>query len=60
MCRLCGIETESVEHVVNVCQEITRTIQVEDIFTTDFVELREVAQRCLEFDQKVDDIVSEN
>ena len=62
MCRLCGAETESVEHVVNLCPEITRTTQIEHIFTTNCKELREVAERCLEFDQKIDDQsnVSEN
>ena len=62
MCRLCGTETESVEHVVNLCPEITRTTQIEHIFTTNCKELREVAERCLKFDQKIDDQsnVSEN
>ena len=49
-------------YAFKVCPEITRTTQIEHIFTTKSKELREVAERCLEFDQKIDDQsnVSEN
>ena len=54
-CRLCGTEAETVEHVTNRCPEITRTFHIQDVFTTNGEEVREVAQRCLQFDHKVDD-----
>ena len=54
-CRLCQNEVETVEHVVNGCPEVTRTGQIENIFTTDCEILKEVAKRCVEFDSKVED-----
>ena len=54
-CRLCRTEPETPEHVVNRCPEINRSNQVTDIFTTNCEELKKVAERCIEFDSKVDD-----
>ena len=55
-CRLCGSDLETVEHVVNDCPEISRAGPIEDIFTTDCEILKVVAERCLEFDSKVEEV----
>ena len=55
-CRLCGSDLETVEHVVNDCPEISRVGPIEDIFTTDCEILKVVAERCLEFDSKVEEV----
>ena len=54
-CRLCQQDTETVEHVVNVCPQIERTHQIKNIFTNKCEELSEIAKRCILFDTKVDD-----
>ena len=33
-CRLCGKEEETVDHIVNRCETITRTGVVSDVFST--------------------------
>ena len=53
-CRLCQAGEETVEHIVNECPKISRTVHVANIYTTDCEELRIIAKRCLEFDAKVD------
>ena len=52
-CRLCPGGTETVDHVVNYCAEISHP-QYISVFTTDIDELREIARRCIDFDDKLD------
>ena len=54
-CRLCGDESETVDHVINHCTQ-TGSSEYIDIFTTDVIELEEIARRCVEFDNKIDKI----
>ena len=54
-CRLCHCECETLEHVVNVCPEVNRSSPIPNIYTADYEIQREVAQRCLEFDSKVEE-----
>lgn len=53
-CRLCGINPETVEHVVNVCPKIERTHQIDNVYTTNCEELAEIANRCIRFDSNVE------
>ena len=53
LCRLCNTEDETVEHVVNNCKELERTRQIDNIFTTECGELKEMAVRCIAFDDKL-------
>ena len=54
-CRLCGINDESVHHVVNECPLIHRE-NVMDPYSDNCDELLEVSNRCLKFDEKVEEI----
>ena len=54
-CRLCGYEDESISHVVNKCERIKRTDEIPDVFTKDCTQLREIAQRCITFEELVNE-----
>ena len=60
LCRLCHAEDETVEHVVNNCNELERTRQIDNIFTTECGELKEMAVRCIAFDDKLEEINTSN
>ena len=56
VCRLCGQEKEDVNHVLNECEEVTRTSRIsdEDIHKEKDVETKkEVVRRVIEFQNKV-------
>ena len=48
-CRLCGKEEETVLHIVNVCEMVTRTVAVSDVFSTDRKDVEVVIARVKEF-----------
>ena len=52
-CRLCQADNETVNHVVNSCSAVGEPGCI-DIYTTDVDELREIARRCVEFEEKVE------
>ena len=55
-CRLCGLQgEETVSHVVNTCPKVSRTGVVPNVYTTNCEQLQEVARRCIEFSQKLDE-----
>ena len=54
-CRLClSTERETVEHVVNDCLGLNRSHHINNIFTTECGQLKEIARRCIDFDTKVE------
>ena len=52
-CRLCDADNETVDHVVNSCPAVGEPGCI-DIYTTDIDKLREIARRCIEFEEKVE------
>ena len=60
LCRLCHAEDETVEHVVNNCNELERSRKINNIFTTECEDLKEMAVRCIAFDDKLDEINTSN
>ena len=48
-----SVANETVDHVVNSCSVVGEPGCI-DIYTTDMVELREIARRCIEFEEKVE------
>ena len=53
-CRLCKDGEEDVEHVVNKCCMITRTHIVDNVYSSNEEDMKEVARRCFEFSAKVE------
>ena len=58
-CRLCLTEIETVDHVVNKCNVLGWTHEINDIYTRNSEELKEVAKRCIIFDEKVEKLNNE-
>ena len=54
-CRLCDGGDENVDHIVNTCPSILRTNLIQNIYTNNEEEMKEVARRCLEFCNKVEE-----
>ena len=54
-CRLCEGDDENVDHIVNICPSISRTNLIQSVYTNNEEEMKEVARRCQEFCNKVDD-----
>ena len=54
-CRLCGNNEETVEHVVNMCPEVPRSGHI-NVLGTDVNDLQEMSNRCLFFDECVNEI----
>ena len=55
ICRLCGQPDEDVEHVVNKCFMISRTTQVDSVFSNNLEVMTLIAERCILFANKVKD-----
>ena len=53
MCRLCKQASEDIDHIVNHCQMISRTDNV-DVTSSDCNQLMEVSKRLLEFEKKIE------
>ena len=49
LCRLCGIGEETVVHIVNVCEMITRTVIISDVFSVIREDVEAVVGRVKEF-----------
>ena len=49
LCRLCGKEEETVFHIVNRCEMITRTVIISDIYSTSKDDVEAVVARVKEF-----------
>ena len=49
LCRLCGLEDETVPHVVNKCPSIPREMEVPNVYTSNCEQLQKVADRCAKF-----------
>ena len=49
LCRLCGIAEESLEHIVNECNDIQRTVPVTDLFSADRDVVEAVVSRVKQF-----------
>ena len=60
LCRMCSVDNETVYHIVNECPQIARNEVIENIFTSNIEELQEIAERCVEFEKKVDAKEKEN
>ena len=56
LCRLCGKSEEDVDHIVNFCELIPRTLLVTDLFTKNIDEMTEIAERCTLFASKVKEL----
>ncbi len=56
ICRLCGQGDESVEHVVNICPQISRNTCYQNCFNNGTEDLKIIASRCIEFSKKVDNL----
>ena len=54
-CKLCHGEVETVQHILNECPTTQYTKVIDNIYTTDCSVLKEMAERCMTFDAKVDD-----
>ena len=54
LCRLCTDGIESINHVINECTEISRTRTIDDAFSTNEEDTRDIAARFVEFSVKVD------
>ena len=54
LCRLCQREVEDVNHVVNECPAIPRGENI-NINTTKYNDLMEISNRCIIFDDKIND-----
>jgi hypothetical protein len=59
LCRLCQNGEETIEHVLNDCVHIERTTKINNHLTTNPEELPEVANRCLAFDKKIEELDKE-
>lgn len=57
ICRLCGGEDETVCHVVNNCPSIQRNRVINNIYTSNCNELREIATRCISFSKCLEEQV---
>ena len=49
MCRLCQNDDESVEHIVNKCEAISRTCDIEDVYSMEKDMVVMVVTRMKEF-----------
>ena len=49
LCRLCGLEDETVPHIVNTCPSIPREMEVPNVYTSNCEQLQKVADRCAKF-----------
>ena len=58
VCRLCHHGDEDVEHVVNVCPNVSRSSHIENLYTDDIEVTKQIAGRFCEFKSKVDDAKS--
>ena len=56
-CRLCKKKPESVNHVVNECVFIERE-DLLDIYSLKREEMTKVSRRCIDFQEKVDELES--
>ena len=54
-CRLCCTGEETIEHVVNTCPNVNRAAVITNINSTDCEDQKEMAKRCIEFQEKVDE-----
>ena len=55
VCRLCKSEDETVAHIVNACPNISRDVEVPNVYTSNCEQLQKVADRCAEFFALIDD-----
>ena len=58
VCRLCQQNDETVNHIVNECTHISRTSGVIEVFTNNIVEMEQIADRCLQFADKIKEMES--
>ena len=49
LCRLCGKEKETVAHIVNICEMITRTVIISDVYSVVRGDVEAVVGRVKEF-----------
>ena len=56
VCRLCNQADEDIEHVANICPKVSRSQSTIELPTNDTAQLKELAQRYLDFTNKVDDL----
>ena len=49
LCRLCGKEEETVAHIVNICEMITRTVIISDVYSVVRGDVEAVVGRVKEF-----------
>ena len=55
LCRLCGNEEETLDHIVNECPNISRNCQVKDILSGQKEEIADVLSRVKEFNRLADE-----
>ena len=55
LCRLCGNEEETLDHIVNECPSISRNCQVKDILSGQKEEIADVLSRVKEFNRLADE-----
>ena len=49
MCRLCHNDEESIDHIVNKCEAITRTCNIPDVYSIEKDVVEAVVKRVKEF-----------
>ena len=53
VCRLCQQDEETIHHILNVCGSISRTSGLLHEFTDNMEEMEQIADRCIQFENKV-------
>ena len=56
VCRLCNKTDETVDHIVNSCDRISRTTHIDNILTNNIHEMEAIADRCINFAAKVKEL----